>query len=276
MPDSLLPDSVSPGDPIKADVFTRLLRIGKIFNQEPGQFNSGTISVQRQLGFGGANLADLATDIAILFKDINAATFDVAIGDPITETEIQVTPSALVTECVAILTIPDDNTKGDTEKTPADPLENEKDENDDAIVYDAVNYCWWTAIKAGDGKEQTTGEPPEGTGIYNEPPVIVRGFTRNYGEIPEGETEPVAKKYFGITNVLNPCIIYAATLNTALATTDATVEVTPVGGIWGRPPQGTRTVDNSLNWAGDNGAAAIVLRGVDSDILLNLECPASP
>ena len=212
----------------------------------------------RRVPRGSAGDDPAQTQVAILFKDVEAAAFAVNVSGDAADFTATVTPSALVEECVMPLAMEDKDVE---DRSPTDPLIQTQDDDDNAIVYDAVNGCWLTDIKAGDGADN-------GDGTFNEPPVLVEGFVRDY---QEGDT---AKKYFFLTDVINPAVIYEATLNAAMTSGDATAEVTPTADIWGKRPSGTRTVYNDLGWDADSGATAIVLRGYANDVFLNVECPA--
>lgn len=213
---------------------------------------------------------------ALLFKELPAMIKSVTIADPDTTSTGFVNPGALVERCVMPIEF---EPAPLLERDPGDNL-NHIESDGETVLYDAVNACWDTDLNAGDGAEQTSGEPPEGTGVYNEPPMLVEGYLRDYAieqpvdpEDPEGEMETIQKQYFVVTDVINPCVIYEATLNAAMASTDGSVQVTPTIDIWGKRPVGTRTAENVHAWDAASGATATVLRGYDRDTLLNVDCP---
>jgi len=225
---------------------------------------------------GGGRSRSIEYKMAVLFKDINAAR----VGTH------GITTSSMVTDCIHLMVMPEINDPGLSmlDRFPADNLEPLLERNEEnelvPVLLDAVNACWTTDIKAGDGAEQVD-EGEAGTGVYNEPPVVVEGYIREYGETelvdpedPEGPTHTVIKRYFVITDVINPLIMYEATLDTALSDTDESVVVTPTDDIWGKRPQGKRTAENLQGWAADEGAIATVVRGYDRDVLIQVECPA--
>lgn len=214
---------------------------------------------------GGALSAEFKQ--AILFKTLDPCTKTIVVGEPVNTTTVEVTPGELEEECV--IPIADDPEIAPDERTPTDPRVEIVNEDDETIVYDAVNGCSDFPIVAGDGSEELD-EMEVGTGFYNEPPVLVEGYLRTY---IEGDP-PEEKQVFVVTDVINPCVIYEATLDAELADTDTTFEVTPADDIWGKRPVGKRTVVNAHGWAADVGATVTVLRGYDRDYALNIDCPA--
>lgn len=259
MAESILPNDFKPGSAIKAAHLEAVYRHVKAHVQPANSFITGQMHLTRPLGTSSADEV-VATQLALLFKNMDAATIALTVGTPITDTVASITPSDLVAECVVPLQMVET-----TSPAPTDGyVQVVVGDDEDTVVYDAVNMVSNFPLRAGEG------------GADNEPPLVVEGYTRDYavttGEGEEEETE--TKTYFIITRVYNPCVIYEATLAVALLSTDVTAQVTPVQGIWGMLPTDTeRTPENIHKWEADLGATCTVLRGYARDTLINVDCP---
>jgi hypothetical protein len=262
MPDSLLPDSVKPGDPIRADVFTRLLRIGKIFNQEPGQFNSGTISVQRPLGLnsgtaGGLKLTgdlDTSLQLGLIVKQVPAKTTNLTVDGSGLVTDVSITPGVSSDfDCVVPLLL---GTGAGGESIDAETghsfsLVGEKDSDSNIVRCKGINLCWEYAIYAGNGQAVSGGD-----GTYNDAPVYCLGFQHEYKDTISGNQ----KKEFYIIDVVYDVEIWAG-LTTA-AVSGGNFDIDGVSQYSG--PKSARTkitgVINPDSWHGPDNGYALVMR----------------
>lgn len=137
----------------------------------------------------------------------------------------------------------------------------------------AENHCWGTCIVGGDGQEQLD-EFDVGTGVYNEPPMLVEGFTFKK-IIGEGE-ESEEVTYYAVTDVITPLVAFVGTADDDV--TGADFDATPTLGIHGLLPQGTKAIENELAWDIDEGGKVIIVKGFDATGVkywaFNAECPA--
>lgn len=216
---------------------------------------------QINLGAGGGASQP---QLAILYDKLNPASITLDL-EATTSAAVAITPgghSSPETPCVIPLAFVDgayqaqvwgadsEGTEGEPKKLPAE------------------NHCWETCIVGGDGEETET------EGVYNEPPLLVEGFTftKTTGEGEEAET----KTYFAITDVITPAVMFVATADAAV--TGADFDATASAGIHGKLPQGKKSIENELAWDIDSGGKVLVVRGLDGSGVkywaFNAECPA--
>lgn len=179
------------------------------------------------------------------------------------------TPSAVVESSVIVLVEPDE---------PTGAMTGETDDDDELILYDAVNRAWLRELTAGDGAEQLD-EEDEPTGVYNATPKLVYGFKSTYtATVGEGEEATEEQRdLFVITDVQNPPRIYHG-LTTAAVTAGADWTMDGVNLLWGDPlPSGQNqitAVNNPDDWDGpDNGLALGIEKPNGTNQGLDLECP---
>lgn len=200
---------------------------------------------RRNPGGGGGGQKASVTQVAMLLKSLQPATYSYTAGPPLVA---EVEPSALATEAIIELVF--------EEEGPAAPLVGKKDpETEEVKKLDAVNISWPTDIYA------TTSRL-----------MLVEGYVRSYlVDGPEGEER---KLYFAVTAPLNPLTMVRGT--TTAAVTGAAWTMQNVVTLWGRPVSGTiGPVANPSAWTSDAGAYALAMQLPDGSWRgLDLQCKA--
>lgn len=262
-----------------AESLRRMARATAAFERMTGAGAIRHPKPRRVRGRGGGSTL---TQRALLFKTLPPATYSITQsgGSP---SEAHVAPSAKVEQCVIPLRWETIDDEDEETSGPGRKLVHRANDEEEIVIYDAVNCCWPTHLVAGTGAAiMDESEPPEPTGETNPPPMLVEGELRTY-QVTEGEgeeEETVTKQVFVILDVINPLTVITGTTAAAI---DASVEPDfdaadghsiRFGRMWTARPH----VLNELGWDADEGAKFIAVGPVDDAgdfLLINIECPES-